>query len=261
MPIHLPEGLRILEEREFKQITYEVMEIAFAVHNEMGCLFDELIYKQAIAQRYRDCRMELPIQVVAGTFSKTYYLDLLVGGGAPFEFKAAQFIVERHRAQFLNYLLLAELPHGKLVNFRGHLLEHEFINATWTRKQRTSFEVEDRDYKPMSSPGSDLKPIILDFLRDWGTCLDVELYQQAAVHFLGDQHAITPVEIFCGGAKVGCQKLHLLSPDTTLCISVLNDGLDRYEAQLRRLLKHTNLRATQWVNIGRKLVEFKTLYR
>ena len=52
------------------------------------------------------------------SFCKTYYLDLLVGGGAIFELKAVAALAEGHRRQLMHYLFLTDLPHGKLVNLR-----------------------------------------------------------------------------------------------------------------------------------------------
>ena len=80
------------------------------------------------------------------------------------------------------------------------------------------------------------------------------------IHFLGgQQQVVRAVDVCIGGERVGYQRLNLLSPEASVCISVLNDGLDRYEAQLRRFLTHTTLKAIQWVNIGRKRVTFKTI--
>ena len=245
---------------EFKRVAYEVMQVVFAVHNEMGCLFDEVIYKQAIAQQIRGSQAEVPLEATHEGFRKKYYLDLLVADAAIFEFKAADGFVDRHRAQLLNYLLMAELPHGTLVNFGGDLVEHEFVNATLTYKERTAFEVDDINYMEIQSNGCPVKDLLVAILRDWGTCLDIALYGEALVYFLGGQEQVArAVEVRIDGAKVGYQRLNLISPEASVCISALNDGQDHYENQLRRFLPHTTLKAIQWVNIGRRLVTFKTI--
>jgi GxxExxY protein len=260
MPIHLPQGLRCLGDDEFKQVAYEVMQAIFALHNEMGCLFDEVIYKHAIAQRIHASQLEAPLKASYLSFSKKYYLDLLVADGAIFEFKSADCFVDRHRAQLMNYLLMAELPHGKLVNFGGDLVEHEFVNATLTYKERIAFQVDDTSYVGIPSNGCSVRDLLVTILRDWGTCLDIALYEEALVHFLGGQEQVTrAVEVRSGGAQVGYQRLNLISPEASVCISALNDGQSHYENQLRRFLPHTTLKAIQWVNIGRKLVTFKTI--
>jgi hypothetical protein len=102
--------------------------------------------------------------------------------------------------------------------------------------------------------------LLVPILRDWGTCLDLALYEEALIYFLGgESQVVRPVEIRLEGVRVGHQRLKLISPGTSVCISALNDGLDRYENQLRRFLTHTTLEAIQWVNIGRKLVTFNTI--
>lgn len=260
MPIHLPQGLRRLGEDEFRQVAYGVMQVVFALHNEMGCLFDETIYKHALGQRVRGVRVEVPLQASFQSFCKNYFLDVLVADGAVFEFKTADCFVNRHRAQLLNYLLLAELPHGKLVNLGGDLVEHEFVNATLTHEERITFQVVDEDYRETQGTGCSVRDLLVTILRDWGTCLDLALYQEALNHFLGGrERVVRPVEVCLGGTTVGQQKLSMISPEASVCISVLNDGQDRYEYQLRRFLMHTTLKAIQWVNIGRKLVTFKTI--
>jgi GxxExxY protein len=249
-----------LGEDEFKQVAYEVMEVVFAVHNEMGGLFDEAVYKRAIAQRVRGSRLEVPLVASFEGFRKKYYLDLLVADGSLFEFKTAEFLVDRHRAQMLNYLLMAELPHGKLVNLGRDLVEHEFVNARLSHKDRIAFQVDDRDYLEMQHSGRSVRDLLVAILRDWGTCLDLALYEEALIHFLGgEQQGVKTVEVCVGGVRVGRQTLNLIWPGTSLCISALSDGQQRYESQLRRFLTHTTLKAVQWVNVGRKLVTFKTI--
>src|ERR1035438_9805937 len=112
MPIKVPPGLRRLDYEQFAQAAYQVMEVVFAVHNEFGRLFNEAIYKAEIARRLKDAWVEVPIEVSFESFCKTYYLDLVYSGGAVFELKAVEALTDRHRAQLLNYLLLAELLHG-----------------------------------------------------------------------------------------------------------------------------------------------------
>jgi GxxExxY protein len=260
MPIHLPPRLRQLDEGEFTKVAYHVMQAVFAVHNEMGCHFDEPVYQRAVAQRITGARIEVPIEVSFETFCKRYSLDLLVADGAVFELKVAERFTDRHRAQLLNYLLLLEVPHGKLVNFRGDLVEHEFVNAPLTRADRISFEVDDRGYTGIPITGRDLKDLLITILRDWGTCLDVSLYEEALIHFLGGEPQVAkPVPIYAESAVVGHQTLNLLSDDASFCVTVLNDGLQYYEDQLRRFLRHTLLKTMQWLNVGRKLVTFRTI--
>ncbi len=122
--------MRRIAQNEFGEIAFAVMEHVFAIHNEFGRFFDEQIYKRELAARTSDAVLEAPITVSFDSFSKTYYLDVLVKAGGLFEFKASDGIHPRHRGQTINYLLLADLEHAKLVNLRPEVVQHEFVNCS-----------------------------------------------------------------------------------------------------------------------------------
>lgn len=261
MPIKVPSGLRRLNYEQFAEAAYEVMEVVFAVHNELGRLFDETVYQNEIARRLKDARIEVPIEVSFESFWKMYYLDLVFAGGALFELKAVEALTDRHRAQLLHYLLLADLLHGKLVNMRLESVEHEFVNAAVNREDRTRFAVEDADFVN-AGRGRFLRELTVAMLRDWGVGLDIGLYEEALTHFLGgDDKVLQPVNILVGGSQAGNQSLRLAAPGVAFKISALGEGRQRYEKHLRRFLAHTSLECIQWINVGRKVVAFKTIKR
>jgi GxxExxY protein len=248
-----------MDEEEFKGVVYAAMQHVFDVHSEIGRLFDEKIYQAEVARRIGDARREAPIEVTFEDFTKTYYLDLLVRGGAIFEFKAVETLNERHRGQLLNYLFLTDLPHGKLVNLRRERVQHEFVNAPARREDRTAFAVVDDGWNEMD--GLRLKDRMTAMLRDWGTGLDLGLYQEAAMHLCG--RAGEPecmVEIRLDGRTVGSQPVPLASAETALRVTCLPpDRRAGFEAHLRRFLSHTTLRSLQWINITRAAVQFKSI--
>src|ERR1043166_2248671 len=259
MPIILPPGLRRLGDEEFGNAVYRAMEVVFQVHNEFGRLFDERIYHTEIARRLDGARTQLPVEVVFESFRKVYYLDLLYANGAVFELKAVDALTDRHRAQELNYLLLLDLPHGKLVNLRTELVEHEFVNAPWRREERLRFEVDDAGWTEAEG-GVDVKRLLVAILCDWGVGLEIPLYEEALTHFLGGElNVARKVEVRVGQTIVGTQTCRLINPDTAFKITSLTKGVGHYEEHLRRLLTHTSLKHLQWVNIGRKVVIFRTL--
>ena len=260
MPIIPPAGLRRLDDKEFERAAYRVMEVVFQVHNEFGRLFDERIYHAEIARRLNGARIQVPVEVVFESFRKVYYLDLLYADGAVFELKAAEATTDRHRAQLLNYLLILDLPHGKLVNLRGELVEHEFVNAPWRRANRQRFDVDDTGWGEAGSCAVDVKKLLIAILHDWGVGLENSLYEEALTHFLGgEEEVVCPVDVLVGQTKVGTQVCRLVNLDTAFKITSLTSDVGHYEEHLRRLLAHTVLKQIQWVNIGRKLVTFRTL--
>jgi len=136
MPIRLGAKIVRLGQAEFGQIAYDVMRTAFDVHTELGRLFDEKIYKWEMAHRLPGCQIEVPLEVCFEGFSKTYYVDLLVANGAMFELKAVDSLTPRHCGQLLNYLLLADAAHGKVINFHTERVQHRFVNSATHRVER-----------------------------------------------------------------------------------------------------------------------------
>lgn len=55
--------------------------------------------------------------------------------------------------------------------------------------------------------------------------------------------------------------LRRLNYEQLLGTSALGEGRQRYESHLRRFLAHTSLECIQWINVGRKVVTFKTIKR
>ena len=260
MPIRKPAGLQRLDDEAFNATSYQVIETVFAIHHDFGRLFDEEIYTQEISRRFPGARIKVKLEIWFDSFVKAYYIDLLCANGAVFELKVAETFVERHRAQLLNYLLILELPHGKLINLRNESVQHEFVNAPLTHADRTSFTVDAKEFVT-SSPGANRFLELLNaVLRDWGTCVEINLYEEAITHFFGgDGRVLCPIDVVSGGTKIGTQMFKLLDPGSAFKITAFEGERPRYEASLRRMISHTNLQRLQWVNIGRTRVTFKTI--
>ena len=43
--------------------------------------------------------------------------------------------------QLINYLLLANISHGKLINFRTSSVEYEFVSSSLTFKDRMNYNL------------------------------------------------------------------------------------------------------------------------
>lgn len=54
MPIKVDTNIRHLDQAEFGEIAYQVMDHIFAVHNKMGRFLDEDIYRNAVAAHIGD---------------------------------------------------------------------------------------------------------------------------------------------------------------------------------------------------------------
>lgn len=262
MPVRVDADPRFLDQREFGEIAFEVMNHVFAIHNEMGRFLDEDIYRNAIAARVGvDAQTEVMIEVVFEEFRKLYYLDLLVDGGAVFELKAVKGLGAAHRSQLLNYLLLCGLSHGKLVNLRGEKVEHEFVNTQLRHADRTAFEVVDHDWSDPAPTDRSLREWMLEFLREMGAGLDVQLYESAIGHFLGGEDAVAgEIDVLLDGRCMGRQKMLMATPKwafkTTTMAAV---EMSHFADHLQRFLRHTNLDGIHWINITRSLVTFRSI--
>jgi hypothetical protein len=100
------------------------------------------------------------------------------------------------------------------------------------------------------------------FLRDWGAFLEVQLYRDAQVHFLGGADVVSrPVRIFNGPRQIGTQTLNLLNDSVALAVTAKHKDIGAMRDQLGRLLRHTHLTRFQWVNFNHHSAEFTTLAR
>ncbi len=259
MPVFCKHAVRPLSQREFGDIAYEVMAHVFAVHRELGRLFDEEIYQMEIANRLANAVLEVPIEVTFCDFRKLYYLDLLVDGGAIFELKTVDSLVPRHTAQLLNYLLLTDSMHGKLVNLRPENVVHEFVNTTIRRPDRVSFFIDDDNWQETGT--ARLKDLLISLFRDWGVGLDLSLYEAAIEHFFNPQDLLIKPQ-FCGagGRLIGMQDVPQIAPDTAIRVTAVSkENSPAFEHHLRRFFRHTSLRVLPWVNLTREVVQFKTI--
>ena len=257
MPITVGADVRQVDDGTYKQLVYSTMGHVFDVQRDLGRLMDERIYQRELAFRVPDAQRGIPIEVRFESFSKTYYLDLLVAGAALFEVKAVEALHARHRGQLLQDLFLTGLRHGKLVSMRTDRVEHEFVNATATRRDRVGFGVKEQGWE--EADGGDLKGRMTALLRDWGAGLDVALYEEAAAHLCGHDDE-DDVEIRSEDRLLGRQPMHMADAWIALRVTPLAPQRHAsFAAHLRRLLAHASLDAIQWINVTRADVCFRTV--
>ena len=260
MPIVTGLKFRRLTQEEFGAVAFEVMRDVFEIHQEFGRFFDEKIYKRELARRRADVRLEVPVDVLFESFKKRYFLDVVVGEGGLFEFKANEAAGPRDRAQLTHYLHLCDLGHGKLVNMRPGQVEHEFVNTMFTRVERLRFELSTGQWNRAVPGASRVEEILISLLRDWGTGLEWPLYEEALTHFLGGELAvIQDVEVLNSGVSLGVQRLRLAAPRVAVKLTTFSENLDAFEIHARRFLRHAALDALLWANISRTHVTLTTL--
>lgn len=264
MPAHLEQLIKTMSEQEFHALDFQVMKLAFEVHNQLGRFYDEKIYKNRLAAICRANGLTLETEVVLQlnhkTFSKNLYIDLLLERGAIYELKAANAIVSDHRIQTLDYLFLTNIKHGKIINFRPPSVTYEFVSTGLDLDKRRAFSIHPESWLHESEPAQHLKSTILELFEDWGLFLNTALYKEAVCHLLGGaESVIRPVPIKSGGALLGQQNIPLLSPAESFCISSVTENPSAYQMHLQRFLDCTELKNLHWINLCRSAVHFTSL--
>ena len=120
------------EEKEFfhKELTKDILDSAFKVHNALGCGLLEKVYGNALSW---DLKLKNRIIAEQQEFRVLYrdkevgiyYADMVVDGRVIVEVKSAERLDDVHRAQLLNYLRISGIKVGLLINFTRAKLEYE----------------------------------------------------------------------------------------------------------------------------------------
>ena len=262
MPIEPRSPLRTMAQQEFGDIAYGVVGEAFAVHEELGRFLDERVYQAALRHRLGErAQTEFPVRVWHRDFETVYALDLVVDGGAVFELKTVTALTGRHRSQLMNYLMLTETHHGKLLNFAPDRVEHAFVNALPTLEGRRQFSVRREEWSASPAGSQTFADVLVELLADWGAGLALPLYEAAVTHFLGgEEHVLSTVEVALGGLPCGEAEVRLLNPRTAFWLSCVKpDDCTAFETHLRRFLRNSSLDHIQWANITLKELTLRTL--
>ena len=264
MPIKCNLELSAKTQDHFHAIDKVVMRHSFDIHNSLGRFLDESIYQEELRQRCLksglNAHSELEIQVSHADFRKSYFLDLLIEKSFIYELKAAVSLNTSHAKQLINYLLLTDLKHGKIINFRPQSLESQFASTRLSRGERTVFQFHDESSAKQGSPIHRLKDTLCELLGDWGTFLEINLYREALLFLMTDKvDPLQDIEIIIDGRIIGSQKMCMLSPESGWHLSATKHHHHSYEAHIRRMLHHTPLESIHWINFNNHQVTLKTL--
>jgi GxxExxY protein len=109
----------------YKQEGYRLMGAAFEVYNDRGYGMGEEIYQEcleielALREIPFQAKAELKCSYKGRELKKRYIPDLVIFGCLVAELKAVMQLLPEHDAQLFNYMRIARLPVGYLINF-GH---------------------------------------------------------------------------------------------------------------------------------------------
>ena len=264
MPVECAVEINPVGQEQFHAVDKRVMRHVFDIHNTLGRFCDERIYSEELAQRCRadgfEVHREVLLRASRQGFTKPYYLDMLVERGVVYELKAVETLNRSHQKQLINYLLLAGLKHGKLVNFRPGSVESRFVSTQLCRQDRMTFRLDDGEWLGDDEASWRLRETFFGLLSDWGVFLDVNLCRDALLHCMdGPEAGVQPVDIEVAGRPVGVQKMCMLNAGTAWHLSAVRQNLTSYETHIVRLLRHTRLDRIHWINLDQRTVTLKTL--
>jgi len=265
MPVEFSIEMFAAGQEEFHALDRRLMRHAFGLYNSLGRFCDEPIYQNELARRCGEdgikCHREVEIRVSHQDFTKSYYLDLLVEHCAIYELKAVDCLIPPHQNQLINYLLLTQIHHGKLLNFRSKSVESRFVSTTLDRKDRLNFHLNETEWKECSE-SMRLKKTLISLLEDWGAYLDMNLYRDALLHLTsGPEGGLQSVSIEVLGRSIGSQKMCLLNAECAWHLSTIKNSLATHEKHILRLMQHTRLQSIYWINLNQGQVTLKTLQK
>jgi len=114
----------------YSALTRDILGCCFAVMKELGPGFLERIYKNALFLAMTQDGLQVEVEKVfevkfRGKIIGRYNADLVVEKTVIVELKCCEYLLRDHQAQVINYLTVAQLPIGLLINFRHRKLEYK----------------------------------------------------------------------------------------------------------------------------------------
>ena len=112
----------------YDELTYKIIGIAMAVHNELGPGFPEEIYQRAMGVGMdsegvpHDRKFQIEVTFRGQVIGK-FELDLVADKKVILELKAVAALAPIHERQVIAYLAASGLPVGLLINFGAAKLE------------------------------------------------------------------------------------------------------------------------------------------
>ncbi|MGL4631228.1 MAG: GxxExxY protein [Leadbetterella sp.] len=105
-----------------KETTDLIIHAFYEVYNQLGYGFLEKVYQNALYFELKNRNFDVQAQKKIKVYYKgievgDYYPDIIVNDIIILELKAADYIIEEHENQILNYLRASEIEVGLLLNF------------------------------------------------------------------------------------------------------------------------------------------------
>ena len=263
MPIHLPFPIRNLAPAEFDEVDRLVMASAYAAQNALGRMCDERVYENKLAALLRTAGVngvhtQVPICVQHAGFEKVYRLDLLVRD-AIYELKTVRDFMPEHEAQVFHYAMMADVNHIKLVNFRSPKVRGLLRCNAVLGDERRSPRWHDNAWQALTSRCDELRQFLASLVADWGTHLEVRLYEEALVFFCGGEAAcVQRFPVIHDGHELGTHSLNAHTDGLAFMVTAFPEP-DGQCGHIQRLRELTGRRAIQWMNFSNRDIHLVTV--
>lgn len=234
-------------QEEFGEIAYQVTGHAFEIHDELGPTFFESTYRAALKACLGGRAVEeVCVDLAYRDFKKQLFIDLVVDDGGVFELKATSNLNSNHESQLIQYLMLTDVSHGKLINFGAEKVEHRFVNCHESADDRRRFQVEHFNWS--GDICENFKHTIVELLADGGTGLTRSLYRET----LAWLYQVSEVERFVTtkwkGRPIARQAADLIAPFTAFFVTCKRRDIERQRKHITKFLNNTDLHAVLWAN-------------
>ncbi|MEZ5327096.1 MAG: GxxExxY protein [Verrucomicrobiales bacterium] len=114
--------------QDLKKLTYEIIGASMTVHNELGPGLREKPYENALVLELRDQGFRVEQQRAFPILYKNRVVgdcipDIVVNSLVIVDVKSIDTVGDTEAAQMLNYLRIAQLKIGLVINFRNPKIE------------------------------------------------------------------------------------------------------------------------------------------
>ncbi len=156
--------------------------------------------------------------------------------------------------------MLLDIRHLKLLNFRTPRVQGKLCFNPITEELRCQYQIDDSQFRELSTGCRDLVAALRALLQDWGAFLEVRLYEEALIYFLGGQgECVRRIELLRAGKLLGTHAITMHSLTHFFVLSAVTHDADAYGQHLLRLLRLTGLAGLQWINLNHHRIEIVTL--
>ncbi len=120
----------------YKDECYQIIGAAMEVHKELGSGLLEAVYQEALELEFKERGIpyerekKLVVNYKGHQLEKYYIADFVCYGKIILELKAVEALLPVHTSQVLNYLNIADMKLGIIMNFSSNSLSYKRVVNT-----------------------------------------------------------------------------------------------------------------------------------